>query len=313
MYPRVELEVVDLSPFRVGNTGIDYVWSFASAVPGPHAVLCALIHGNEICGAIALDQLLRAGLRPARGKLTFVFANVVAYQSFNRTDPIASRYLEEDMNRVWSPELLDGPRQSRELTRARELRPVFDTADFLLDIHSMVNAGMPMMLTGLPEKHLVFARRMGAPELLVRDAGHAAGPRLREYGAFSDPDTPPVSLLIECGHHWARGTADIAIETAWRFMAAAGVLPHSDTVDWLRREALPQRTVAVTHRITAASDHFCFKQNFQGLEVIAEAGTVIAQDGRIEVRTPYDNCVLVMPTLRLAQGQTAVRLGRFED
>lgn len=313
MYPRVELEAVDLSPFRVGNTGIDYVWSFASAVPGPHVVLCALIHGNEICGAIALDQLLRAGLRPARGKLTFVFANAAAYQSFNRTDPIASRYLDEDMNRVWSPDLLDGPRQSRELTRARELRPVFETADFLLDIHSMVHAAIPLMLTGIPEKHLVFARRMGAPALLVRDAGHAAGPRLREYGAFSDPDAAPISLLIECGHHWARSTADVAIETAWRFMAAAGVLSHSDAVDWLRREAPPQRTIAVTHRITAASDHFRFKQNFQGLEVIAEAGTVIAQDGRIDVRTPYDNCVLVMPTLRLAQGQTAVRLGRFED
>ena len=46
------------------------------------------------------------------------------------------------------------------------------------------------------------------------------------------------------------------------------------------------------------------------LEVIPEAGTVIARDGKRAVTTPYDDCVLVMPSLRLKPGQTAVRLGR---
>jgi len=29
------------------------------------------------------------------------------------------------------------------------------------------------------------------------------------------------------------------------------------------------------------------------------------------VRTPYDDCVLIMPSRRLVKGQTAVRLGRY--
>ncbi|HEY1506592.1 MAG TPA: peptidase M14, partial [Stellaceae bacterium] len=41
-------------------------------------------------------------------------------------------------------------------------------------------------------------------------------------------------------------------------------------------------------------------------------GTVIARDGGKEIRTPYDDCVLIMPSRRFARGQTAVRLGRFE-
>jgi hypothetical protein len=45
--------------------------------------------------------------------------------------------------------------------------------------------------------------------------------------------------------------------------------------------------------------------------VIPKVGTVIAHDGSREVRTPYDNCVLVMPTRRITKGQTAVRLGRY--
>ncbi len=310
---RIELEPPDLSPYREGNTGIDHVWSFASERAGPHVVLIALTHGNEICGAIALDQLLRARVRPAAGRLTFAFANVAAYQSFSRLDPTASRYLDEDMNRVWDDKVLDGPRRSRELARARALRPIVASADFLLDIHSMTLATAPLMLTGMPAKHLAFARKVGVPSLLVRDEGHSAGPRLREYRRFSDPADPAIALLVECGQHWERTTAETAIEAAWRFLAATGSLGESEATKWLARRAAPQRTVMVTERVTIASEDFRFMGNYQGLEIIPRAGTLIARDGRKEIRTPYDDCVLIMPVRRSVPGQTAVRLGRFED
>ena len=51
----------------------------------------------------------------------------------------------------------------------------------------------------------------------------------------------------------------------------------------------------------------------RGLDVIAKEGTVIAYDGERPVTTPYDNCVLIMPSKRLTRGLTAVRLGRFID
>ena len=45
-------------------------------------------------------------------------------------------------------------------------------------------------------------------------------------------------------------------------------------------------------------------------EVIAKAGTLIGLDGEIEVRTPLDDMMLVMPSKRLWKGQTAVRLAQ---
>lgn len=311
--PLIELVPPDLSAYRQGNTGIDYVWSFASSEPGPHVVLNALTHGNEICGAIALDQLLRACHRPARGKLTFSFANVGAYESFSRDDPSAARYLDEDMNRVWDKAVLDGPRMTRELQRARSLRAVIDGADFLLDIHSMTHPSTPLMLTGMAGKHLALARRMGFPTMLVRDDGHQAGTRLRDYGRFSDPAAAPIALLIECGQHWAQGSADVALETVWRFLAVTGSLGESAARTWLARPAPPQRTVRVTDRITMESADFHFIGDYQGLEVIPRADTLIARDGSKDIRTPYDDCVLIMPARRSVRGQTAVRLGCFED
>jgi predicted deacylase len=309
--PAVELAAPDIAPYAAGNTGIPYVASFDSGKPGPHVLVNALTHGNELCGAIALDELLRRGIRPVAGKLTLSFANVAAFSRFDPANPIASRFVDEDFNRLWDAATLDGKRQSAELARARALRPLIDTVDLLLDIHSMQQASPPLMLAGLTDKSLALARRVGVPEIIVRDAGHAAGSRLQDYGAFSDPASPKAALLVECGQHWERRTAEIAVEAAWRFLAAAGLLAPAEAARVLARTAKPQRIVAVSDAITIAGDRFEFMQDFRGLEVIPHAGTVIAHDGGTAIRTPYDECVLIMPSRRLQRGQTAVRLGRF--
>ena len=114
----VQLTAPDLSPWMAGNVGIPGVTSFASGQPGPHVALVALTHGNEIAGAIVLDRMLRANLRPGRGTLTLVFANLAAFARFDPAQPTASRYVEEDFNRIWGPAVLDGPRRRVELDRA---------------------------------------------------------------------------------------------------------------------------------------------------------------------------------------------------
>jgi predicted deacylase len=306
----IEVTPPDISPYRAGNTGIDYVTTFDSGRRGPHVLVNALTHGNEICGAIALDHLFRAGVRPVSGKLTLSFANVAAYLSFDPADPSAARYLDEDFNRLWDEETLESAGHSTERARARLLRPLVDTVDLLLDIHSMQHATEPLMLTGLTSKSLDLACRVGTPALVVRDAGHAAGRRLRDYRGFSDPEAPQVALLVECGQHWQQRTAETAIDVMWRFLAAAGILEETETARRLA-PAPAQRIITVTDAVTVASNDFRFAAEYRGLEVIPEAGTVIGRDGRREVRTPYDDCVLIMPSRRLMRGQTAVRLGRF--
>jgi predicted deacylase len=308
--PAIELTAPDISAYR-GNTGIDYVTTFDSGRPGPHVLVNALTHGNEICGAIALDHLFREDFRPARGRLTLSFANVAAYRRFDPGNPGASRFVDEDFNRLWDDATLDGRRMSAELARARALRPVVESADLLLDIHSMQQATAPLMLAGLTDKALALARRVGVPELIVRDAGHAAGRRMRDHAGFGDPAAPQNALLVECGQHWERRAAAVAIDTAERFLAATGILAEGAAAAILARAAPPQRVITVTDAVTIESDDFRFAADYRGLEVIAESGTVIATEGDRTIRTPYDDCVLIMPSRRLIRGQTAVRLGRF--
>lgn len=311
--PAIEIAPPDLAPYRAGNTGIDHVLSYDSPHPGPHVLVAALVHGNELCGAIALDTLLRARVRPARGRLTFAFCNVAAFNMFTPSTPTASRFVDEDFNRVWSAGVLDSPRRSVELARARALRPIVDDADFLLDIHSMQLDCAPLALAGPLAKGRDFARRVGVPGLIVCDEGHAAGRRMRDYGGFGDPASPKNALLVECGQHWRQSSVDVAIATLARYLDCLEVVDRRFLAPFLPAATADQRVIEVTHAITIRSDRFRFARDFSGLEVIGSAGTEIARDDAEPVRTPYDACVLIMPTRRMTKGQTAVRLGRFVD
>ncbi len=310
----VELNALDISQYRRGNTGIDYATTFDSGAPGAHVMLSALVHGNELCGAHALDYLLREEVRPQQGKLTLAFMNIAAYARFDPANPVVSRYVDEDFNRVWSAEVLDGPRDSVELRRAREVRPLVDTVDLLLDIHSMQHATPPLMLAGRHDKGRRLALGVGAPVHVVCDAGHAAGTRMRDYAAFGDRGSERNALLIECGQHWAFGTERVAVEVALRFLACTDTVAREWVEARLPATAPPaQRIIDVTGPVTIESDRFRFVEDYQGMEVIADEGTVIGWDGERAVRTPYPNCVLIMPSRRLRRGESAVRFGRYID
>ena len=309
----VELEAPDIERYRVGNTGVPFFWSFAADKPGPHVMVTAVVHGNELCGALVLDRLLAAGLRPACGRLTLGFCNVAAYLAFDPAYPTLSRFVDEDLNRVWDRATLNGPRSSVELARARTIQPLLDTVDLLLDLHSMQNPTEPLILAGECQKGLDLARRVGSPATIVIDAGHAAGARMRDYDFFQDPRDPRAALLVECGQHWARGSEAVALETTLRFLLAAGTVERAAVDRWLGPEPGSQRVVQVTQPVTVRDESFAFVEPFVGMETIPRAGTVIAHDGAEPVTTPYDDCVLIMPSRRLAVGQTAVRLGRIVD
>ena len=167
-YP-VSLVPPDISSYRIGNTGVDYIHQFDSGKPGPNVMISSVVHGNELCGAIAVDHMLRNDVRPIKGKLSLAFMNVDAYLSFDADNPSASRYLDEDFNRLWTKEVLNGNRDSNELRRARKVLPVLDTVDLLLDIHSMQNATTPLMMAGPLDKGCEFARKIGIPEVVVMD------------------------------------------------------------------------------------------------------------------------------------------------
>ena len=309
----IEIQPPDISAYRTGNTGVDYVHQLDSGKPGPTVMLQALTHGNEFCGAIALDYLLKEKLRPRAGKLTLAFANVAAYARFDFDDPDRSRYIDEDYNRVWGDDVLLGPRDSAELRRARQLLPFVDAADHLLDLHSMHEPCRPIMVCAKSEKSVALSRRIGMPADLLLDTGHPAGLRMIERGAFNYPASPRSAVLIECGQHWEKSSVQVAIDTALRFLKATGAVEGAWADARLKLKPPPeQRVIRVTEPVVAQTMQFRFARPWKGLEVVPAKGTLVASDDDREWRTPYDDCVMVMPSVvHLKPGTTLVRLGRY--
>lgn len=308
----VQLVAPDLGDWAGGHAGLAWVQVRDSQQPGPELLLTALVHGNEYSGALALDALLRSGLLPRRGRITAVFCNMAAFAGFDPARPDASRFVDEDFNRVWLAQRLDGPDSNIELRRAREIRPLVERATHLLDLHSMHEPCPPLLVTGTLPRNIAFAQSLGTAAQVMVDAGHADGVRMRDYGAFADPAGERVALLLEAGQHWEHASLAAARNVLMRFMVATGVVERSDVPPgWLLPDAVPPTPVHVTQRVVARSTNFAFVQDFRGGETIARAGTVIAHDAGEPVCTPYDNCVLVMPSVRqLRAGVTTVRLGR---
>lgn len=299
----VALTPPDLGPWLAGNTGIAGFHSFAGAAPGPHLGIIALIHGNEFAGATVLARLLADDVRPARGRLTLGFANLAAFARFDPAQPTASRFVDEDMNRVWDPALLASNRRSVELDRARAILPLIAEMDVLLDLHSMLWPSDALVLCGTTTRGRDLALRLGAPPLVVADRGHASGRRLIDHPRFADPDGTATAILLEAGQHWQAESVATATRAVQALLGLHGL---GDTPPPPDRP----RFAEVTRVVTAMTHQFNFVRQFRGGEVIAAADTLLAMDGSTEIRTPHENCLLVMPSWRASRGHTAVRLAR---
>lgn len=303
----IEIDPPFLSRFQCGNTGIDYLHCIDSGKPGPHAMITSVVHGNEFSGAISVAELIDNPPTLLHGRLSLCFVNADACSRFDRDRPWHSRFIDEDLNRVWNDDVLSGPRLSLELGRARDLRQTIDSVDYLLDLHSMASDSPAIILAGSTDRGQEFAKNLSVGLPIVLDQGHQAGQRLRDYGDFNEEVSDKTALLIECGQHWRTETVHTARKAAAAFLA---------TLDMIEDES-PQPSepaslvIRVTDTITATSNVFEFTKNYNGLDLIGAAGTVIAKDGDQKITTPYDGCVLVMPTHGVQHGQTAVRLGRI--
>jgi predicted deacylase len=317
MSPPFVVERPALGAWRAGNTGVEGVWHFEADAPGPVAMITCLVHGNELCGAWAVMGLLEAGLRPRRGALTLAFCNLAAFDRFDPVHHDASRFVDEDMNRQWSDRRL-AQADSVERSRAAHLRPFVERADWLLDLHSMHEPGPPLLLTGPHRRAIAFARALRGVAHIVRDAGHADGVRMRDFGRFGLPDGSPdarTALLIECGFHGDPSSVAVAKDMCCRFLRETGaVAPETlatALAGWQAPAPLEQVVLEVEGAVVAKDESFRFVRPWQPLEVIPRAGTVIGRNRDEWVETPFGDCVLVMPSTRQARaGVTVVRYAR---
>lgn len=304
---RLEVLPRDLSAYKDGNTGIPYVHRFDSGKAGPHVLVNALTHGNEICGMVAATHLLDTGVRPLAGILTVSFANVEAYDAFDPEQPFKNRQLVHNLNRVWSPAELDGDADSPELRRARALRPVVAAADHILDIHSTAQDVVPFWVYPAFERNGAVAMAIGRPPVhLVMPRGLGSGTPLIQHGLHGEKGSSAgAAMVVECGQHFLQATADLATAVTLDFLAHFGMVARDPQAP----APGPQRRFELLETHVIKSSDFHFARPVEGFEVFAE-GELIATNGDELIRAPCNDCTIFMPSREAVVGKEAVYLTR---
>ncbi|WP_298257589.1 succinylglutamate desuccinylase/aspartoacylase family protein [uncultured Litoreibacter sp.] len=308
-YIRVLIDVPNIQPYAAGSHGVPYVWEKDSGKPGPHLMICGIMHGNEICGAHVIKRFLDRDVVPARGKVTYCFGNVDAYHRFDPENPQWHRFIDADINRIWGKELDDMSLQGSEHKRARELRPVIDRVDVLLDIHSFQCRGLPVANPGSRQSAIDLAQRIPhTPLVLSGPKQESDRIRLLDYERFSNPAHGAAALQIQVGHHWSPESVENGWQASLGFLDIHDMLPES-----LREDYNPDRqklNLEVSELIYDYEPSFAFEGDYMNGEFFEKAGTLIATEGEREIRTPHDNTYLVMPVQYRRLGMTVGRFAR---
>lgn len=276
--------------------------------PGPLLILTGGLHGNEPDGVCAIQRVFERLERltpPLRGRVIGLVGNLAALDEDRR-------FIDEDLNRVWTPELLAAAAgvPTHEARERAELRSVFDELlaekwdqVTLLDLHSTSGSGPPFAILSDRRDHLWLANAIRVPAVLgLHD--NVPGTLIDWFEGIGHR-----AIVVEGGKAGHEETVDRLESAIWLALGATGVLP-ADAVDVSRHherldaatEHLPKELeVALRWGIEPGED-FHMEEGFENLQQVRR-GQLLARTGPrgdIPVLSPFDG-LLIMPKYQ-AQG-----------
>ncbi len=294
---------------------------------GPLVLVTVGIHGNEPAGLHAMRRVfaeLERGLIPLAGR-------VAAYVG-NRAGLARNvRYVDEDMNRLWSPARVDELRRDpvrrdpvrRDTIERAEQRELLELLDAELesaesgvthlDLHSTSGDGPPFTIVAGPAESRTAALRLGVPTLCGLEP-LIAGTLIEYVGALGH-----AAVVLEGGQNDATSTVDHHESAVWLTLAGAGVVREHDVPGGIgqhtRRLSVaaadlpPAIEIGYVHRLEPG-EAFAMLPGFRNFQTV-EVGQLLAHQGLgfpREIRAPWSG-ILLMPRYQ-GQGLDGFFLGR---
>lgn len=289
---------------------------------GPLVLVTVGLHGNEPAGLHAMRRVLRDLARhhvPLAGRVAAFVGNRAGLTR-------NVRYVDEDLNRLWSRGRVEELRHadpSADTVERGEQRELLDliegelesaTADVVhLDLHSTSGDGPPFTVLAGPTSTLGAAERLRVPALVGLES-LVAGTLIEYVGSLGHP-----ALVLEGGQNDAPATVDHHESAVWITLCGAGVVAARDVPGRLARheqrlaasaDGLPATIeIGHVHRL-APGEEFAMRPGYRNFQRVA-AGELLARSGpglAAEIRAPWAG-FLLMPRYQ-GQGLDGFFLGR---
>ncbi|MFT4538755.1 MAG: hypothetical protein ACI841_004896 [Planctomycetota bacterium] len=289
---------------------------------GPLVIVLGGLHGNEPAGLAAakhvsslLESRIGEGGASLSGRLVFLSGNRAALAR-------ETRYIDTDLNRMWSAESIERVRSQDscyDSSEERELRELLDVLEFelteargdavLLDLHSTSAGGAPFAIIGDTLRNLRLTGVLPIPTLLGLEE-RIDGPLLSWFA-----DKGHIAMVVEGGQNDADSTFDHHVASIWLTLVATGSMAREDVPEvWEAHARLSQVAHGLPKLIEVEEGHSltlgdgfqmlpCF-DNFQEVQV----GQPLANDLSGVIRATMSGHIL-MP-LYQGQGDDGFFLGR---
>lgn len=278
--------------------------TYGGTSDGPLVICLGGIHGNEPAGVCAVQRVLGwlATQQPAfRGELVALSGNRAALLQ-------RCRYLDQDLNRLWSAKRVTALRSGgaasftgAEDREQRELLAAIDEAlarrrgpVIFLDLHTTSAAGLPFAVIADTLLNRYFARRLPVPVILGLEE-HLDDTTLNYMN-----DCGYVAIGFEGGQNEAAEAIDHHEAAIWSILITASCLQPVDvpqaytlrrTFDQHTTDVPPILEIRYRHAI-APGTTFIMEPGFTNFQPV-KRDQLLAHDDHGEVRAPESGYILM--------------------
>lgn len=270
---------------------------------GPTIIILAGMHGNEPAGVEAVSNVLdtlEEVCPDFRGKLVGLRGNINALQH-------GVRFIDEDMNRIWFPSIVNQIREtpeheldSSERVEIKHLLHFLDrlTAEdspiIIVDVHTFSAEGWMFTLTNRESRHTKLLSQLYAPMVFGIEE------TLRGTALSFYQDKGMVSFGLEGGQHKNNLTAYNTRASIILLLEAAGCI-EEDQVPEIKEfqqhlkshtKFLPAQTELVYQHIIEPGDEFAMRPGYKNFQQVKK-GEWLANDREGKILARCDGYILM--------------------
>jgi succinylglutamate desuccinylase len=267
--------------------------------PGPTVVFFGGIHGNETSGVFALNEALKKiNASEVSGTIYGISGNLRALKKHQR-------FIEEDLNRLWTKEHIDliksktilNADESELLAILEILNQILETHSppfYFIDLHTTSSKTLPFITINDALINRKFSKQFPVPIVLGIEE-YLYGPLLSYVNQLGY-----VSLGFESGQHDDLSAITNSVAFIYLALVYSGVLDKNKVVHFpkyysqLKEHACHTFNVfeiIYLHQIQKQED-FKMHQGFRSFEYIKK-GTKLALSNNKELKAQFSGCIFM--------------------